>query len=236
MLLALTNHNIPATFPSHSLHSHSQSITAIHIRTQFTAFEHSVGSDDGSAWQAAQKEVNDWLACSHHDCGLGLFKILETRILEEIPKIRIISIQNRRKQRKLFVELQKGLDDAVSESYYKHSFLHSHVSSAGALNNTRRALFENIRLGHRSSNGSMKRKLNTNTNTNTNNTTDAQLTEEELAEEKRIYDTDTATGTPIDNRIYVYIASDNNVVKEAMVKVRTNTLQHHSITSSQRCR
>ena len=55
---------------------------AIHLRTQFMAFEQSVGADDGDAWTRAMTEVNNWLACSSSDCGQQLFRTIEERIME----------------------------------------------------------------------------------------------------------------------------------------------------------
>lgn len=60
---------------------------AIHLRTQFKHFESLVGPED-SNWGAAIKEQNDWLNCNSLECGQGLFKTLEAKIMEELPAIR----------------------------------------------------------------------------------------------------------------------------------------------------
>ena len=63
---------------------------AIHLRTQFAHFERLVGPED-ALWSAALKEQEDWLTCAGNkdgECGQALFKLLEAKIMEELPAIR----------------------------------------------------------------------------------------------------------------------------------------------------
>ena len=60
---------------------------AIHLRTQFEHFERLVGPED-TGWAAAMKQQEDWLNCDSSECGKGLFKTIEAKIMEELPAIR----------------------------------------------------------------------------------------------------------------------------------------------------
>lgn len=86
---------------------------AIHLRCQFQNFEYLVGPED-SLWPQYVKEVDDFLSSSLIDQGIGLFKVIEERIMEELPYI-----QQQRKRR-----LQ-----SIDELDYKHEHeVYSNVS------------------------------------------------------------------------------------------------------------
>jgi hypothetical protein len=61
---------------------------AVHLRCQFSHFEWVVGPDDGNSWTDYIKEVDDFLNSTEPGKGMNLFVTVETKILEQYEEIK----------------------------------------------------------------------------------------------------------------------------------------------------
>lgn len=59
---------------------------AVHLRCQFKHFEFLVGPED-TLWANYMKEVDDWLNSDDQSMGIGLFKVVEAKIMDEMAEI-----------------------------------------------------------------------------------------------------------------------------------------------------
>lgn len=169
---------------------------AIHLRCQFTHFERLVGPTD-PGWDAAVKELHDWLNSTSSHSGQALFKHIEERIVQEIPLIRgqranaAAAATAAARRRQLLHQHYYDVNDATSNSFDDNN------------SNKQRGLLR----GHR-------RRLDTSidhSNITGHSDPDTKI------------ESETYEGSDTD-RIYVYIASDNEVVKEAF----THYLKDHA--------
>ncbi len=197
---------------------------AIHLRTQFQSFEQSIGSDDGAAWTRAIQERDAWLNCTAPDCGKQLFQLIATRLQEELPSIRGLAVQVEKRRRKLLAEFQSGLDAAMRDTYSdryaspsrsRETFAQQpqHPGLGNASDYTQYLRGQAVTM-----NGARARRLpgeSSRSDASSETTMHNALTDEE--EEKTVYIPGGADG-----KIYVYIASDNEAVKEAMAAYLKN--------------
>lgn len=162
---------------------------AIHLRAQFSQFEQSIGPDDGQFWIDAIKERDAWLKSKEMDSGQQLFKLIEQRIMEEMPLIRGRA-QAVEKQRRRLIE-------GIKEYYHHHQHAKNVSMHSGEKDKEVISLMRRRRLSRH---------------------------------HKKEDDDDEAAGLEYngedvdDEKIFVYLASDNERVKEAMA----HYLRNHS--------
>lgn len=181
---------------------------AIHLRCQFKHFEQLVGPDD-EAWPMAVKELYTWLNSTEGNAGKQLFKIIEERIIEELPNIRGKAAAAKELRRSLLVSARNQLaqmlainnDSATSSVEVSRTYIQprSHSSLDDIFHNLNVAISEysvEERSARRRKTSLQKRRLSSNE------------TENELQQFEGV-DGD---------KIYVYLASDNEIVKEAFAE------------------
>lgn len=162
---------------------------AIHLRAQFTQFEQSIGPDDGAYWLEAIKERDAWLTSTAMDSGQQLFKLIEQRIMEEMPLIRGRAKAVEKERRKLIA--------GIEEYYHHHTYGLSNSTVQG------KEAYSLVR--------EKRRQLK---HHHRNNDDDD---EESVGLEYNGEDVDS-------EKVFVYLASDNEMVKEAMA----HYLRNHS--------
>jgi hypothetical protein len=80
---------------------------AVHLRSQFKHFEYLVGPDDGAAWDEALQEQNYWLDSTDFNKGEGLYKVIEAKLMEELPAIRAEKLRAARRKALIIGEYKR---------------------------------------------------------------------------------------------------------------------------------
>jgi hypothetical protein len=182
---------------------------AVHLRCQFSHFEWVVGPDDAQ-WKDYVKEVDDFLFSKEYNAGEQLFKTVEAKIMEQLAVIKEMRDSNKRRQLSLLQETEEYLGEKGinlfnnkedQEEEEEQPRKHLRTSSFPFVNRTTRILKEES-TGEEEPGEVMKMH---------------HLTFDEKVEKEKYL------GDGKHDRIYVYITSDNDRVKEAFV----NYLEDH---------
>ena len=221
---------------------------AVHLRCQFKHFEYSIGPDDGVHWDHALKEIYDWMNSTDFNKGYQLFKHVEDKIIAEHEAIlRQSQLVKDKRRRTMELGKALDSSGANSDNFLGNIFDAEPISnqidslqkrssrpvssSSSYLNNFQKTITDFLfksdnsenrhsKLRHskrdprKSANWYSRRNLaaGINFNDNVTNTTLFESLDHENEMAKYLGDPEQ------DNKIYVFIASDNDVVKEAFTR------------------
>lgn len=180
---------------------------AVHLRCQFKHFEWLVGKED-SMWKEYVKEVDEWLYSTDVNKGQGLFKEVEQKIMSQLHNILAERKSVDRRRRLLTTQYLSQYASALRQ--IGNNGTHSGSSSVVRKSKSTVAMAQ----------AALRRLADTGAGEVNVNGTQLEL---DLQHEHEVYH-----GTDDRNdRVYVYLASDNERVKEAFAKF---LLGHHNIS------
>jgi hypothetical protein len=189
---------------------------AVHLRCQFSHFEWVVGPDDAQ-WADYVKEVDDFLNSKQYNAGIQLFQAIEAKIVEQLSEIKRLRDQHKRiRRRKLLTEAREYLKKKGVSLERKGRSLQKIQNATDGKRKNRRYLEE----------------------------TEEEEQPEILIHHKLSFDEkierEKYLGDGQHDRVFVYISSDNDRVKEAfaqyledhdhiaVIRVKTDQLIQHA--------
>lgn len=189
---------------------------AVHLRCQFSHFEWVVGPDDAQ-WADYVKEVDDFLNSKQYNAGIQLFQAIEAKIVEQLSEIKRLRDQNKRiRRRKLLTEAREYLKRKGVSLERKGRSLQKIQNVTGKRKNRR--FLEETAEEEEQPEILIHHKLSF---------------DEKIEREKYL-------GDGQHDRVFVYISSDNDRVKEAfaqyledhdhiaVIRVKTDQLIQHA--------